>query len=130
MTTYHGNDGVVSAGGNSIAEITDFTIDTTAQTTNDNSMGDEWDTHIVHRKGWSGTINVRYDPSDTNGQATLIEGATVALVAYPTGNPSGRQSLTGNATITGVSISSDQDNTVTGSYSIQGNGALTRATVV
>ena len=130
MTTYHGNDGVVEVGANAVGEVTEFSVQTSAQTTDNTAMGDEFDTHLVHRKAWNGSLSCNNDPSDTNGQAALLEGASVVLTLYPTGNASGRQTLSGTATITGVDTRTNKDGVVSANFTFQGNGALTRGSVI
>ena len=130
MATYRGTDGVVKSGSAVVAEVTAFTLDTAAAVINDNAMGDDWDTHLVGRKSWSGTISANTDPTDTNGQVTLVEGATIAIKLYPIGDitaPGTQLELAGSCTITQVSFSNNHDNTVAAvTFSFTGNGALTR----
>ena len=128
MATYHGKDGLIKIGSNTIAEVISFTITTAVQTADDTSQLDEWDTHLVGRKNWSAQIEARYYPGDATGQAALEEGDQPTLIFYPSGDATGLQSLTGEATITGNVISSSKDDPVGISFEVLGNGALTRGT--
>lgn len=129
MGTYHGKSGVVKITSNAIAEVTGFTVETDIDVADDTVQGDTWKTHLPGMKGWRGTINARHYPEDTNGQAELEEGDTPSLVLYPDGDAAGRQTLSGTATVTGVSINSNKDGVVEATYQVTGNGALTRGTV-
>ena len=71
-----------------------------------------------------------WDETDTLGQVALIVGAEVTLNLYYAGNTSTKKYLTGTAVITGVSISGEHEGMLEASFTFEGNGALTEATVV
>lgn len=129
MATFRGTDGIVKVGSATVAEVQAFTVDLSAAIINDNAMGDEWDTHLKGRKSWSGTISCMTDPTDATGQVALAIGTGVALKLYPVGDISAtgvQVELAGDATITGISYSSNHDNTVaTCNFTFTGNGACT-----
>lgn len=127
MATFRGTDGIVKVGSATVAEVQAFTVDLSAAIINNNKMGDAWDTHLIGRKSWSGTVSCMTDPTDTAGQVALAIGGNVGLKLYPVGDiaATGVQvELAGNATITGISYSSNHDNTVaTVNFTFTGNGA-------
>lgn len=126
MTTYHGNTGVVKAGTDTIAEVTKFDVTETAPVTEDTAMGASWATHLTGApKSWSGSIEARYFPGDTNGQAVLLVGDSVSLELDPIGTGTGLEKLTGTATITSRAISVDMTVVVNVTFQFTGNGALT-----
>ena len=126
--THLGKEGTVAVGSNSIAEIRSFSIDETIDTVEDTSMGDASKTYLASIKDFSGSIDVIYDETDTNGQTALAVGATVTLNFAPEGTASGDVKLTGSAIVTGKSINSSFDGLVEASISIQGTGGLTTTT--
>lgn len=128
MATHLGKEGTVQVGSNSIAEIRSFSIDETIDTVEDTSMGDASKTYLASIKDFSGSIDVLYDETDTNGQTALAVGATVTLNFAPEGTASGDVKLTGSAIVTGKSINSSFDGLVEASISIQGTGGLTTTT--
>lgn len=130
MGSYHGKDGVVKVGVNAVAEVKQFSIQTTAKVADDTVMGDEWETHIPGKsvKSWSGSMGCNFDPGDLQGQALLVEGASIALKLFPIGAADGVKYLEGTATITQVSIEPNKDAAVPATYTFQGNGTLTRST--
>jgi len=128
MATHLGKEGTVQVGSNSIAEIRSFSIDETVDTVEDTSMGDAAKTYLASIKDFSGSVDVIYDESDTNGQTALAVGATVTLNFAPEGASTGDVKLTGDAIVTGKSISSSFDGLVEASISVQGTGVLTTTT--
>ncbi|MBT60424.1 MAG: hypothetical protein CMA63_02580 [Euryarchaeota archaeon] len=128
MATHLGKEGTVQVGSNSIAEIRSFSIDETIDTVEDTSMGDASKSYLASIKDFSGSIDVIYDETDTNGQTALAVGATVTLNFAPEGTASGDVKLTGSAIVTGKSINSSFDGLVEASISIQGTGGLTTTT--
>ena len=129
MATNIGKDGAVYSGANAVAEIKDWSLETTSEVADDTVMGDSWMTHTPTQKSWTASFTAFWDPTDTNGQQTLVEGASITLNLYPTGNNSGDYEWTGTATITSVSKSASFDGFVEASFSAQGNGALVEGTV-
>tara|TARA_X000001382_G_scaffold122772_1_gene106015 strand:- start:26 stop:415 length:390 start_codon:yes stop_codon:yes gene_type:complete len=128
MATHLGKEGTVQVGSNSIAEIRSFSIDETIDTVEDTSMGDASKSYLASIKDFSGSIDVLYDETDTNGQTALAVGATVTLNFAPEGTASGDVKLTGSAIVTGKSINSSFDGLIEASISIQGTGGLTTTT--
>lgn len=129
MASHIGKDGSVYVGSNAVAELIDWSIDTTANTVNDTVMGDTWETSKVTTKSWSGSINAQWDPSDTTGQEGLKEGDEVTLNMYPLGNTSGLVYWSGTIQVTGVSRTGSNPEIVKASVSFNGTGELTQSTV-
>ena len=128
MATHLGKEGTVQVGSNSIAEIRSFSIDETVDTVEDTSMGDASKTYLASIKDFSGSVDVLYDETDTNGQVALAVGSTVTLNFAPEGAATGDVKLTGNAIVTSKSISSSFDGLIEASISVQGTGGLTTTT--
>lgn len=129
MATNIGKDGAVYSGSNAVAEIRDWSLETTSEVADDTVMGDSWMTHTATQKSWTASFTAFWDPTDTNGQQTLTEGSSITLKLYPTGNNSGDYEWSGTATITSVSKSASFDGFVEASFSAQGSGALVEGTV-
>ena len=129
MTAHVGKSGAVYSGANAVAEVLTWSIDVTANTVSDTAMGDDWETHQVTTKSWSGSLECNWDPSDSTGQDTLSEGAEVTLNLYPTGNTSSNTQFSGTAIVTGVSRNGSTTEIVKLSVSFQGTGALTESVV-
>ena len=129
MATHAGSEGTVKVGANAIAEIRSFSIEETADTIEDTTMGDGARTYKPSLTSFSGSVDVFWDETDSTGQGALTIGAEVTLNLYPEGPSPGDTYLSGSAIVTSRSISSSFDGMVEMSISVQGNGALTTSTV-
>lgn len=129
MATHTGSEGTVKVGANAIAEIRSFSIEESADTLDDTTMGDTARTYKPSLTTFTGTIEVLWDETNTTGQGALTIGADVTLNLYPEGDTAGDTYLTGAAIVTGRTINSSFDGLVEMSISVQGNGALTQTTV-
>ena len=125
MATHTGSEGTVKVGANTIAEIRSYSIEQTADTTEDTTMGDAWRTHKTTLKSWSGTVDVYWDETDTTGQGALVVGAEVTANFYPEGSTTGDMYLTGTAIVTGKTVSASFDGMIESTITLQGTGALT-----
>lgn len=129
MATHTGKDGAVYVGANAVAEIRDWSLETTSEVVADTVMGDSWVTNKPTLKSWTSSFNAYWDETDTTGQGALTEGSEVTLNLYPEGNTSGDVYYTGSAIVTSISRSASFDGMIEASFSVTGNGALTQSTV-
>ena len=129
MATHKGSEGTVKVGANSVAEIRSYSIEESADTLEDTSMGDSARTYKPSLTSFSGSLDVFWDETDASGQGALTIGSEVILNVYPEGDTTGDTYYTGSAIVTGVSRSASFDGLVEASISVQGNGALTSTTV-
>ena len=129
MATHKGSEGIVKVGSNSVAEIRSYSIEESADTLEDTSMGDSARTYKPSLTSFSGSLDVFWDETDTSGQGALSIGSEVTLNVYPEGDTTGDIYYTGSAIVTGVSRTGAFDGLVEASISVQGNGALTETTV-
>jgi predicted secreted protein len=131
MATHTGSEGTVKVGSNAIAEIRSFSIEETADTLEDTSMGDTARTYKSSLTTFTGSVDVFWDDSinGATGQGELTIGAEVTLNLYPEGEVNGDIFYSGLAIVTGRSISSSFDGLVEASITVQGTGALTQAAV-
>jgi len=129
MATHKGSEGTVKVGANAVAEIKSYSIEESADTLEDTSMGDSARTYKSSLTNFSGSLDVFWDETDVDGQGALSIGSEVTLNVYPEGDTAGDTYYTGSAIVTGVSRSASFDGLVEASISVQGNGALTPTTV-
>lgn len=129
MATHAGSEGTVKVGSNAIAEIRSFSLEETADTLEDTSMGDTARTYKSSLTTFTGSVDVFWDETDTSGQGALTIGASVTLNVYPEGDAAGDTYYSGSAIVTGVTRSSSFDGLVEASITVQGSGALTATTV-
>lgn len=136
MATYTGQDGSLTLGGNAIASVTAFSVDSTVNTIETTAMGQAYRSYVGGMAEWSGSADVFYNSSDATNiynnalpdNNTDIGGdGILAFVGYPGGDTDtgNAPKLTGNVIVTGLSISSETEGMVTASISFQGTGPLT-----
>jgi hypothetical protein len=128
MATHHGKEGVVTAGGTAIGELTGFTIETTGDVVEDTQLSDSEKSFLAGRTSFSGTLEMHYDETDAQ-QETLTAGSSISFVLLPEGNTTGDQSFSGSGIITGMSINNTMDGVVARSVTFQGTGSLSKGTV-
>ena len=128
MATHFGKEGVVTAGGTGIGELTGYTLETTSDVVEDTQLSDATKSFVAGRTSFSGTLEMSYDETDSP-QQTLTVGSSIAFVVLPEGNASGDEKFSGTGIITGMSVNNGMDAVISRSVTFQGTGALTRATV-
>ena len=128
MATHHGKEGVVTAGGSGVGELTGFTLETTADVVEDTALTDATKSFVAGRTSFSGSLDMSYDETDSP-QQTLTVGSSIAFVLLPEGNSSGDESFSGTGIVTGMSVTNGMDAIITRSVTFQGTGTLTRGTV-
>ena len=128
MATHHGKEGVVTAGGTAVGELTGFTLETTGDVVEDTALTDSTKSFVAGRTSFSGTLEMHYDEADAQ-QETLTAGSSISFVLLPEGNTTGDQSLTGTGVVTGMSVNNSMDAIVSRTVTFQGTGALTKGTV-
>lgn len=129
MTTYRGNAGVLKVGASptAVAELTGFTLTAQVGTIEDTAQGDTARTYVPDAlPTFSGSMSGHYFPADTNGQAAIVEGATLAFEMSPIGTTTSLQKLSGSLIVTQVEITSNNGAIVGFTAQFQGTGALTR----
>ena len=128
MATHHGKEGVVTAGGTGIGELTGFTLETTGDVVEDTALTDATKSFVAGRTSFSGTLEMHFDETDSP-QTSLTAGSSIAFILLPEGNTSGDRSFTGTGIVTGMSVNNSMDAIVSRTVTFQGTGTLTIGTV-
>ena len=128
MATHHGKEGVVTAGGTGIGELTGFTLETTGDVVEDTALTDATKSFVAGRTSFSGTLEMHFDETDSP-QTSLTAGSSIAFILLPEGNASGDRSFSGTGIVTGMSVNNSMDAIVSRTVTFQGTGALTKGTV-
>ena len=128
MATHHGKEGVVTAGGTAVGELTSFTLETTGDVVEDTALTDATKSFVAGRTSFSGTLEMHFDETDSP-QTSLVAGASLAFILLPEGNSSGDRSFTGTGIVTGMSVNNSMDAIISRTVTFQGTGALTIGTV-
>ena len=128
MATHHGKEGVVTAGGTGVGELTGFTLETTGDVVEDTALTDATKSFVAGRTSFSGTLEMHFDETDSP-QTSLTAGSSIAFILLPEGNASGDRSFSGTGIVTGMSVNNSMDAIVSRTVTFQGTGALTIGTV-
>jgi len=127
MATFKGSDGVVKVGASGsetvLGEIRNFSVEQTADTIEDTSMGDSARTYRDSLTSFTTSIDALFDDGDATQTAMTI-GTVTNFLFQPEGSTTGDYQLSGEGIITGISRSQSFDGLVEISFSVQGNGAL------
>ncbi len=135
MATHAGHTGsikaVTSTDGSgtpvAVAEVKDWSLETTANLADDTVLGDAWTSQKLTTKSWSTTLNCIWSDDDA-AQDDFVEGGTVQVELYPYGVTSGNTKWDGLAIVASVSKSAAADGLVEASFNLTGIGALTPGT--
>ena len=135
MATHAGHTGsikaVTSADGSgapvAVAEVKDWSLETTANLADDTVLGDAWTSQKLTTKSWSTTLNCIWSDDDA-AQDDFVEGGTVQVELYPYGETAGNTKWDGLAIVASVSKSAAADGLVEASFNLTGIGALTPGT--
>lgn len=129
MATHAGSEGVVKVGSDTVGNVRSYSIEETADTIEETTMGQSARFYRASLTSWSGSVDLYWNEEDT-GQNSLTVGSEVTINVYPEGDgDTGDTYYTGTAIVTGVTKSASFDGMVEASVSIQGDGALTSTTV-
>ena len=60
MATHHGKEGVVTAGGTAVGELTGFTLETTGDVVEDTALTDAAKSFVAGRTSFSGTLEMHF----------------------------------------------------------------------
>ena len=131
MATVTGQTGVVKlqlAGVNEavVGEVTSFTLETSADTIEDSSMGNTSRTYKAGLDSSTVSLDCYWDQTDAQ-QLVLDSRATVDFEISPSGTASGSKKYSGSGIVTSKSINASFDGMVEASFSIQVSGAVTEA---
>jgi len=127
MATYKGNGGTVKVGSNAIANLRSWSLEASAATAETTTMGSLVATHVSTITSWTGSCDVFYDSTDTDGQVALAPGNVVTIKFTPvdTGTAATDVYYEGSVLVTGHSRNASHDGVIEASLSFQGSGALT-----
>ena len=128
MANHSGNSGIVTVGGNTVAEVVDFSWDESANIVDNSAINDASDTHLVGSTNAKGTLSCYWDETDTNGQEAMAVGTTgLAVIFKPEGATGTIYSATVSIESVGVAVS--RNAIVTRTFGVVVNGAVTPSVV-
>ena len=128
MATFVGSGGTVLVGSDVVGEIRSWSVDETMDPIESSTIGDQYRTFEVGMKGWSGSMEVYFDDTDTAQQAMTVD-SSITVSFQMEGNTTGDHKLSGTALVTGRSVTASFDGMTEATLTVQGTGALTEGTV-
>jgi hypothetical protein len=131
MSGLHGKNGKIVVGSSGVvAEVTDWSVEESADTIDDTAMGPNVvaETHIPSLTSWTGSLSCNYDPTDADGQVVMRAGQSMTAKLYPEGDATGKKYWSGTVTITKMGQSGAVKGKIAASFSFKGNGLLNLAT--
>lgn len=129
MANHTSSAGLITIGGNTVAELLSYNIDEGVATLDDSEMTDTAETHKTDMTNWGASVECFWDEADTTGQGAMTIGASVSAIFLPEGNTSGDVSRSGTATVESKSMAVAKGSMITQSFTLKGNGVLTDGTV-
>ena len=127
MATHTGSEGLIKIGATTVGELRSYTLEQTADTIEDTSMGDSSRTYKSALKGFSGSASLFFDEADS-GQILIVVGSEIAIKVFPEGASSGDKFYEGNAIVTAYNVSASFDGMVEAEMTFTGTGALSLST--
>lgn len=126
MAAIAGKGGSAKIGANTIAEVTSWSMDVSADMLDSTSLGDDWREFIAGLNGATGSVEVKWDiPNDANGQTALqnalLNGTTVTLNLYVNAT----NYYSGSAYVSSLSVEDPVEDLVTATFEAQFTGAVT-----
>ena len=128
MSNHKGSEGTVHVGTDAVGELKSYSVNETANTIDDTTIGDAAKTVQAGTTQFSGSADTFWDEADT-AQIAMTAGASITLKFYPEGATTGDKFYTGTAIVTSIDRSATIDGMVEASFGFTGNGALTLSTV-
>mgnify|MGYP006274865545 CR=1 FL=1 len=130
MATLVGNDGAVTLNSVAVAAVRNFSLDFTADTIENTTMGSDTRTYVRGPASFSGSIDVYFDPVNFNGNVHFNPTSGTVGQSNYSGTFYLKQDATddiaftvGNLIVTGYSIKSSYDGLVEATISVQGSGS-------
>jgi len=127
MATHTGSEGLIRIGTTTVGELRSYTLDQTADTIEDTSLGDTTRTYKAGLKAFAGSASLFFDEADA-GQLLIVVGTEISIKVYPEGNTAGDKFYEGSAIVTGYNISASFDGMVEAELTFTGTGALSLST--
>jgi len=128
VASHTGSEGLVQAGGNTIAELTSWTLSASAEVIDATILSSTDKVTKAGTKSYTGSVEMFWDETDT-AQTAIVEAAEVVFLFLPEGNTSSDVSWSVSGIVDSLEFGAAVDGMVTASASFASNGALTRSTV-
>jgi hypothetical protein len=125
----HDSDDLLTGSATSVLKMTEWSLSEETGVAEGRVMGEATIRRHATYSGWSGSVNVLYDPADPGQTLALVAGAYLEAVFMPQGNAVGNVSKTGKAYVTAVEFGQSTDEWATAAVTLQGDGLLVTGTL-
>jgi hypothetical protein len=126
-----GHDGSITVASGAMGNAKAWSLDIAQETVETTDFGSSgWKESVATLKSWSGSVTAIFDASGTAEgalQTGLTAGSVVALDLQLGDGTGSYDKYSGNANITGQSVSNDVSGIVEVSFNFEGTGAITIA---
>ena len=136
MAALHGKQGKVTFAGTATANVTNWTINATADVVECAVMSNaavtsatHWKDYVAGFKDWTATVECLLEDTglDPDIETDFLDDDGVACIFYQGVTDGGGRKYSGNGVIVGVVPSLDKNDVAKATYTIQGSGTLTEA---
>lgn len=126
MTTFTGQNGVVTIGAATVAEVRSFSFEQTVETIDASVMGDTYRGYRTGMITGSGNMDLLFSSTHEGSIIdAMTAGTSVSIVLFPGGNAGSEPSITVKGFLTGYNMESTMDDMVTASATFQLDGSQT-----
>lgn len=123
MAAAAGKGGKVMTSSDTTALVKSWSVDVEVDMLDDTALSDSWKSNISGLKGWSASVEVCWDMSDTSQAAfnsAVLAGTTVAVKLYTNST----NYYSGTAYVSSMSVEDPVDDLVTATFELTGDGTL------
>jgi len=120
VATLKGYRGNIKVGGTTVGEMSEWSLDVSADVVDVSAFGDEWKKKTALQKDWTGSCSGRLDKTNP-GQSALTIGSEVSLQFFVDDT----HYYEGDAIVEGMSPGAAVAGTVDVTFNFSGNGELT-----
>jgi hypothetical protein len=127
MSILKGKDGQVILDSTAVIQIRAWRIDATAALLDGTALGDDYKVKVTSFIDWKGTMDLIWDPQDTDHaalQTNLLAGTSIAAAKFYV---DGTHYYSGEIFITGISPNVPVADLVTAAVTFEGSGAMSYA---
>jgi len=128
MARYKGKEGDLSVGGTSLGERISFDIETSVNTADASTQGNDWTDTDGLQLSATANVEVFWDPGDDQ-QNLLVPGDTVNCIFYLGGNTTGLVEISGNFLVETRSVAVPVGDLVKTNLTLRNKGAITESTI-
>jgi len=128
MPILHGKGGTVTIGGSTVGVAYNWEITVEQDAVDVSHFGTDWRENIIGLRGWTGTVDCRFDVGDAGLTAlqNAILGTSPATVSLSLATGDGA-TYSGSAIINSETLTVNVEDAIEASFDFTGTGALSKS---